>query len=259
MRRLGLFFAFAGMLVAANQRLYFKEGDYELVREYEIKGDRVRYFSVDGNQWEEIPLELVDLKKTEKEAGDKAKSREETIRIEKAEDDAIKADKKQVASVPQTAGVYLSVGTDLKALTEIDAFRRDSSVAKILQRVAPAPVVPGKATIYVEGKAAKFRITEAEPEFFFRLAQQERLSLIRLEVKKDERIVETVVIPQQQTEDMPLTEDQKVVESFKKQYEPLLYKIWPQQPLPPGEYAIVEYTEGQINPRVWDFGVDKAK
>jgi hypothetical protein len=257
MRTLALIFVFAMAAFAANQRLYFKDGDYELVREYEITGDRVRYFSVDGNQWEEIPLDLVDLKKTEKEAADKAKSREETIRLEKAEDDAIKADKKQVASVPQTAGVYLSVGTDLKPLTEIDAFRRDSSVNKILQRVAPAPIVPGKATIYVEGKAAKFRITEAEPEFFFRLAQQERLSLIRLDVKKDERIVETVVIPQQQTEDMPLTEDQKVVESFKKQYEPLLYKIWPQQPLPPGEYAIVEYTEGQLSPRIWDFGVDK--
>src|SRR6478752_906214 len=159
MRTLALIFLFAAAAIAANQRLYFKEGDYELVREYEIKGDRVRFFSVDGNAWEEIPLELVDLKKTEKEAGDKAKSREETIRSEKAEDDAIKADKKQVASVPEKAGVYLSVGTDLKPLTEIDAFRKDSNVTKILQRVAPAPIIAGKATVFVEGKAAKFRIT----------------------------------------------------------------------------------------------------
>lgn len=257
MRRLGLFFAFAGMLFAANQRLYLKDGDYQLVSEYEVKGDRVRYFSVDGKQWEEIPLELVDLQKTEKDAVEKAKSREETIRLEKAEDDAIKADKKQVASVPDKPGGYLAVGTDLQALTEIDAYRKDSSVNKILQRVAPGPIVPGKATVYVEGKAAKFRISSAEPEFFFRLAEQERLVLVRLEVKKDQRVVENAIIPQQESEETPITEDFILVDTFKKQYQPTLYKIWTQQPLPPGEYAIVEYTSGKVSPRVWDFGVDK--
>jgi hypothetical protein len=37
-----------------------------------------------------------------------------------------------------------------------------------------------------------------------------------------------------------------------------LYKIWPKQPLPPGEYAVVEFAEGKLNIQVWDFAI-KAK
>jgi glucose/arabinose dehydrogenase len=37
-----------------------------------------------------------------------------------------------------------------------------------------------------------------------------------------------------------------------------LYKIWPKAPLPPGEYAVVEFTPGKLNMQIWDFAV-KAK
>ncbi|MEI9815228.1 MAG: hypothetical protein WDO18_22410 [Acidobacteriota bacterium] len=231
-RCLALLLSFAATIYAANVRLYLKDGDYQMVREYEVQGDRVRYLSTERGEWEEMPLDLVDLKKTEKEAGDKLASQAELIRIEKAEDDAIKADKKQVANVPENIGVYLAEGsTSLKPLKEIDAFRKDSTTAKILQRIAPAPVIAGKATIFIEGKASKFRITNAEPEFFFRLAMQERLAIVKLDVKKDQRIVENVMIPPQGED---VIEEQKQMDTFKKQYGPLLYKLWPQKPLPAG-------------------------
>ena len=28
---------------------------------------------------------------------------------------------------------------------------------------------------------------------------------------------------------------------------------WPEKPMPPGEYALIEYTEGKVNVQVWDF------
>jgi hypothetical protein len=54
-------------------------------------------------------------------------------------------------------------------------------------------------------------------------------------------------------------EERFPVEIFQKQMTPDgLYKIWPKQPFPPGEYAVVEFSEGKINIQVWDFAV-KAK
>jgi hypothetical protein len=256
MRRLLLLFAFAAAVFAAPTiRLYLKDGDYQSVREYKVDGDRVRFLSTDRGEWEEMPLEIVDLKRTEKEASDKAAALAERVAIEQAEDDAIQADKKQVASVPDKPGVYLVEGQELKPLTESEAFRKDSTTNKILQAIAPAPIIAGKATIFIEGKAAKLRVTNTAPEFFFRLAMQERLALVKLDVKKDQRVIENVTIMPGNDE---IFEDQKQMATFKKQYQSDLYKLWAEQPLEPGEYAVIEYTDGQIQVRAWDFAVDKV-
>ena len=60
---------------------------------------------------------------------------------------------------------------------------------------------------------------------------------------KDERMVDEVV---------------QKIETFKKQEADLLYRIWPIKALEPGEYALIQYTEGKMNIQVWDFAI-KAK
>ena len=71
MRKL-LFLAtlFALCIEAANYKLFLKDGDFQLVREYQVDGDRVRYYSVERSDWEEMPVSLIDLKRTEAEAGE---------------------------------------------------------------------------------------------------------------------------------------------------------------------------------------------
>ena len=69
MRRVVLaIFALALTALAANIKLYLSDGTYQIVREYKVLPDRVRYYSIERGDWEEIPLDLVDIKKTETEA-----------------------------------------------------------------------------------------------------------------------------------------------------------------------------------------------
>ena len=50
----------------ATQRLYLKDGSFQLVTEYHLQGDHVHYYSAERAAWEDVPMNLVDLAATQK-------------------------------------------------------------------------------------------------------------------------------------------------------------------------------------------------
>lgn len=249
-----ILFLLTALLALANIRLYLKDGDYQLVREYKVEGDRVRYYSVERGDWEEIPLELVDLKKTEGEA----RRRDETLKQEAAdlaaEEKAEREAAREVARVPQEQGVYLVDGADLKLIPAAESkFVGQSKKRSILKVVSPIPIVSGKGTLEIDGEHSPNIVGTDKPEFYIRLSQEERFGIIRLADRKGNRVVEQITIVPVSKE---IIEEQIEVQVFRHQAGDQLYKIWPMKSLEAGEYAVVEYTpatEGNLRVQVWDF------
>jgi len=241
---------------AGTIKLYMTDGTYQLAREYKLEGDRIRYYSIERGEWEEMPAELVDLKKTENEV----KSREESAREEKA---ALAAETKaereaahELERVPKDPGVYVVEGDAVKPVKIAESKIVNNNGRSVLKILTPLPIVTGKQWVELDGAHSANVVTNSRQEFYFRLSNEERFGLVRMSQHKGNRVVEKLTI-------IPVTKDvmeeADLVDTFRLQLGELIYKIWPEKDLTPGEYALVEYTEGKVNMQVWDFAYRPAK
>ena len=253
--RAWLFLLIAAAAFGGTVRLYLKDGTYQLASEYKVVKDRVSYLSSERGEWEEIPLEMVDLARTKKEAEQHDEDLKADAKAQAEEDAAERLAVKQVEQIPPDPGVYYIHNDKLETVKVAESKLVNDKRRSVLKALSPIPMVSGKATLEIDGDTSSREITEKRPEFFFRLSTFERFGIVKLTpTKKNSRIVENINIVPVSKE---IVQEFHEVKTFKKQEGDNVYKIWPENDLEPGEYALVEYTEGldSINTQVWDFKI----
>jgi hypothetical protein len=253
----------AGAAVARGKKLILKDGSDLLVSSYELQGERVRYYSTERSDWEEIPAANVDWEATHKAEADAA--REQQARLEKirASDAARKAESIQVdASVevapgvflPPSPGVFYVEGSTLMALKQAVAEEKVDKRRLLEQVMTPIPLVPSRHNIVLKGAQADLRISSRQPEFYIRTpdGHEPEMELIQAKVKKGGRVIENL--------DTLFKEQNAVRTTVPLQSWEMargLFRLTLGTPLGPGEYALAEIVAGQgMNFFVWDFGVD---
>jgi len=241
---------------AANIKLYLKDGGFHLVREYQVETDRVRYYSVERSQWEEIPLDLVDLKRTASETAERQAQLAEENKVVAEEEKAVREARAEIAKIPQDPGVYYVEDNAVKSIKAAESKVHNNKGRNVLKVLSPIPAVSGKATLELDGLHSQNIFGNPEQEFYLQLSAEERFGIVKLTPEHALRIVEKITV-------VPVTkeiiEEPIEVQIFRKQLtQDGLYKLWPMKPMEPGEYAVVEFTPGKTNMQVWDFAIKPA-
>jgi len=279
---------------AQNQarRLILKDGSYQSVTKYEVHGDRVRYYSAERGEWEEVPNSMVDWDATEKfeQGRQEGKPAPEAVELDKeleAERQAERARSPEVAPglrLPDEGGIFLlDTYENQPQLAEVQQSGGDlekNSKSNILRAVIN-PLAGSKQTIELPGPHSRIQSHTTVPSLYINidlnnnagapasatekpaageppapaLASSERFKIIRVEVKNGKRVAGTVKVA--------VTGNTKTDERFVAATSTTLTGGWvklaPNEPLAVGEYAVAEMVgkEG-MNLYVWDFGVNPS-
>jgi len=266
------------------RRLILKDGSYQSVTKYEVRGDRVRYFSAERGEWEEVPNSLIDWDATDKfEQGRQGKLAPEAVELDKqleAERKAEQARSPQVAPglrLPDESGIFL-----------LDTYENQPQLAELQQsggelerntksnilRSAINPIAGTKQTIELPEAHAKIQSHTPVPSLYVNIdtnadtavtaqtaagepppPSAERFKIIRLEVKGSKRVAGSVKI----AVTGKMKSDGRFVAATVANMTAGWLKLTPTEPLAPGEYAVAEMLgkEG-MNLYVWDFGVNAS-
>jgi hypothetical protein len=263
-------------------KLILKDGNYHLVKSYERNGERVRYFSVERSEWEELPATLVDWDATAKAETEKKAAAEALVeRVHKQEiasrsEPVLDVD----ASLLVSAGVFLPPGEGMFVVEDghiVQLEQAGSQVKRDKKRfleqiISPVPLVPGKQNVQLPGKRASFRITGKSVEFYLREAPPDpdrvtpihqssrpgesgpEVELVRAVVKGSHRQLESI----QTLFGREKPPDRKTYPIQRWEVAPTVFRFTLGAALEPGEYALAEILPDGMNLFVWDFGVDAA-
>lgn len=250
LRALTLFLALSS-LWAANFKLYLKDGNFHLVREYKVEADVVHYYSVERGEWEDIPLSLVDLSRTKEEVADKAEARAEEEKVVKEEETALKEERAEIKLIPRDPGVYILDQGKLNIFPQATSKVHTDKGRTVLKVLSPLPVLNGKGFVELDGEKSPTVIHSSRPDLYVQLSAEERFGIIKLMPKKGVRVAERVLFVPVSKE---IVEEVDEVAVFRKQLTGSdLYKVWPEKALEPGEYAVIQYLPGKLNAQMWDF------
>jgi len=170
--------------MGSNHRLILKDGTYQMVRQYEVVGDRVRYLSQDRGDWEEMPADLVDWEGTRKWERDHANqpaeaaapSMKEAEELDKEEAD-LRSDQK--ARMPEVAkGLELP---DQDGVFVLDTFQGTPELVELVPSELSMnqknkhglstlnPLAGQKASIELDGAHAKIHLHVNDPAIYLSL------------------------------------------------------------------------------------------
>ncbi|MFZ0744528.1 MAG: hypothetical protein WAM85_08975 [Terracidiphilus sp.] len=169
--------------MGSNHRLILKDGTYQMVRQYQIVGDRVRYLSQERGDWEELPAELVDWDATRKwerdhagEPDDASPAMKEAEALDKEEADE-RAEQK--ARMPEVAtGLELP---DQDGVFALDTFQGTPELVELIPSELDMhgksrhgletlnPLAGARADIELDGEHAKVHLHVNDPAIYLSL------------------------------------------------------------------------------------------
>lgn len=260
-----------------TKRLILKDGSYQAITEYKIEGDRVHYKSAERFEWEDIPKDLIDWNATNKYNANPVKNDTSRDRRDAAEEEAAENAKSET-DAPTVAPRLRLPDAELGGVYLLDEWKGRPELAEIVQNGADVnkntrknvlhsainPLGGSHQSFELQGAHARVQAHLAVPSLFvcvssdtaINVADHYRIVRVQSDEKKNIRSVGTLNV----TITGKTSESQKFVPATaaKVNSGPWV-KVTPNQPLEPGEYAVVEMLgEGQMNLYVWDFGVNPA-